>query len=229
MIINAELLTRFNACSDAKARFVIRFPSGLDVSALWGESPQREEKWREILADEFLRYYVGWAINAGVLPARIGANLSGADLRGADLCGANLSEADLSGANLRWANLIGTNLIGANLRGANLSGANLSGANLIGANLSGANLRGADLIGANLRGADLRGADLSWATICNHTVGVPDDLRDKFTILDDSANNADSQLTSGAADGFGNRLRISAVIKQSKVKGCSRFVCGWYR
>ena len=168
MIINAELLTRFNACSDAKARFVIRFPSGLDVSALWGESPQREEKWREILADEFLRYYVGWAINAGVLPARIGANLSGADLRGADLCGANLSEADLSGANLRWANLIGANLIGANLRGANLSGANLSGANL------------------------------SGAAICNHTVGVLNDLRDKFTILDDSANNADSQLTSGA-------------------------------
>src|SRR3990172_448289 len=199
MIINAELLTRFNACSDAKARFVIRFPSGLDVSALWGESPQREEKWREILADEFLRYYVGWAINAGVLPARIGANLSGADLRGADLCGANL----------RWANLREADLIGADLRGANLIKTNLRW--------------------ANLRGADLRGADLSWATICNHTVGVPDDLRDKFTILDDSANNADSQLTSGAADGFGNRLRISAVIKQSKVKGCSRFVCGWYR
>src|SRR3990172_1846559 len=191
MIINAELLTRFNACSDAKARFVIRFPSGLDVSALWGESPQREEKWREILADEFLRYYVGWAINAGVLPARIGANLSGADLRGADLCGANLSEADLSGANLRWANLIGANLSGANLRGADLSGADLRGANLIKTNLR----------WANLRGADLRGADLSWATICNHTVGVPDDLRDKFTILDDSANNADSQLTSGAESG----------------------------
>src|SRR3990172_2004721 len=181
MIINAELLTRFNACSDAKARFVIRFPSGLDVSALWGESPQREEKWREILADEFLRYYVGWAINAGVLPARIGANLSGADLRGADLCGANLSGADLSGANLRWANLRGADLIGADLRGANLIKTNLRW--------------------ANLRGADLRGADLSWATICNHTVGVPDDLRDKFTILDDSANNADSQLTSGAESG----------------------------
>src|SRR3990172_2396330 len=224
MIINAELLTRFNACSDAKARFVIRFPSGLDVSALWGESPQREEKWREILADEFLRYYVGWAINAGVLPARIGANLSGADLRGANLSGANLSGANLIGANLSGANLRVADLIGANLRWANLRGADLIGADLRGANLIKTNLRW-----ANLRGADLRGADLSWATICNHTVGVPDDLRDKFTILDDSANNADSQLTSGAADGFGNRLRISAVIKQSKVKGCSRFVCGWYR
>ena len=155
MIINAELLTRFDACSEPKADFVRRFPSGLDVSALWGEPPQREEKWREILEDEFLHHYVGWAIGAGILPARINAHLIGADL----------SEAHLSGANLS---------------GAHLSGADLSGADLIGANLS-----GADLSEANLSGADLSEANLRWAAICNHTVGIPDDLRDKFAILDD--------------------------------------------
>src|SRR3989304_3294680 len=121
MIINPELLTRFNACSEAKAKFVRRFPSGLDVSALWGEPPQREEKWREILEDEFLHHYVGWAIGAGILPARIKAGLSGANLSEANLSWANLSEANLS-----WANLSEANLSGANLSGADLSGANLS-------------------------------------------------------------------------------------------------------
>ena len=53
------------------------------------------------------------------------------------------------------------------------------------ANLSEANLSGADLSEANLSGADLSEANLRWAAICNHTVGIPDDLRDKFAILDD--------------------------------------------
>ena len=43
-------------------------------------------KWREVLSEPFLRRYVGWAIHAGILPARIAANLRGANLSGALYC-----------------------------------------------------------------------------------------------------------------------------------------------
>ena len=103
MIINTDVLKRFNACSDASEEFARRFPYGLDISRLWREESERQQCWRELLADEFLQRYVGWAILTGILPARIEADLRGADLSRADLSGADLRRANLRGADLRGA------------------------------------------------------------------------------------------------------------------------------
>jgi len=175
MIINFEMLTKFNVCQDEKDAFVEAFPDGLDVSGLWGTADQRAATWLRLLQSEVVKRNLGWVIGEGLVPARItanlsGANLTGANLRGADLTGANLRGADLTGANLSGANLTGTNLITANLSGANLTGANLRGANLTGAdlyeaNLNGANLTWADLYEANLNGANLNGAYLRGANL----------------------------------------------------------------
>ena len=120
MKIDVDLLKRFKACQDALDQFAKKFPEGIDITALWGTAEDRNMKWREILGEPFLRRYVGWAIHAGILPARIAANLSEANLSGANLRKANLNEANLNGANLREADLSGANLSEASLSKANL-------------------------------------------------------------------------------------------------------------
>jgi uncharacterized protein YjbI with pentapeptide repeats len=129
------VLDNFNACEDASGEFEAQFPDGLDIGPLWGSFEEASEKWNEILSDDLLKRYVGWAIVTGLLPATIRADLRGANLHGADLSGANLRGADLSGANLRTGVLLDALLRGANLHGANLREADLSGANLRGADL----------------------------------------------------------------------------------------------
>jgi hypothetical protein len=123
MIITAGILRNFGACASALREFEERSPDGLDISGLWGNTEQADACWKQLLADEFLKNHIGWAVHVGLIPARIRANLS---------------RADLGRANLRWANLTGADLTGANLTGANLTGADLRGADLIGANLGGA-------------------------------------------------------------------------------------------
>ena len=149
MRITAEMLREhFGACDGpALTRFRREYPQGLDISPLWGTPEEADVLWHQLLSD-WRRRWVGWAIRAGVLPARIRANLHRADLANADLGGANLREA-----NLRGANLAGANLCKANLRWANLAGADLRWVTLAGADLRGAHLRGATLIGVNLNGA----------------------------------------------------------------------------
>jgi len=147
MIVNGDVLRNFDACANSMREFAEIFPDGIDISPLWGDADEANAMWRYILNHDFLKRYVGWAIEVGILPARIRADLGGADLRNANLCGANLGGANLGGANLG----------GANLGGADLRNADLCGADLGGANLGGANLRNADLCGANLGGANLRG------------------------------------------------------------------------
>ena len=103
MLVTREMLRSFGACKDASNEFEKEYPDGLDISGLWGTFDQANETWRGLLANEFLRQYIGWAIWAGMLPARIRADLSRADLSRANLSWANLSEANLSWANLREA------------------------------------------------------------------------------------------------------------------------------
>ena len=123
MIINFEMLTKFNVCQDEKDAFVEAFPDGLDVSGLWGTADQRAATWLRLLQSEVVKRNLGWVIGEGLVPARITANLSGANLTGANLRGANLTGADLYEANLNGANLNGAYLRGANLTGADLYGA----------------------------------------------------------------------------------------------------------
>ena len=142
-VITPEILENFSPCSPDKEDFETRFPQGFDIGALWGTEEEANDKWGEILADPLLKKHVGWAIDVGILPARIRADLSEGDL----------SEADLRWAKLRWADL----------RGADLNRADLNGANLSQADLSEADLSEADLRWANLNRADLSEADLRWA------------------------------------------------------------------
>ena len=128
MIITLDILNNFNPCNDAQDEFARRFPDGLNISGLWGAQETADTTWKKLLADEFLKRHVGWAIRAGLIPAKVRADLRGANLSGAKLYGADLSEADL-----RWADLSDANLSEADLYGANLCGADLRWANLYGA------------------------------------------------------------------------------------------------
>ena len=113
--ITREQLVEAEACEEGMADFDQHCPEGvLECSEL------------ELVTGP-LRDYIGWAVDAGVIPA---LDLSEANLRGANLIGANLSGADLSGADLRWANLSEADLRWANLSEANLRWANLRWANL---------------------------------------------------------------------------------------------------
>jgi len=116
MLITKEVLLGFNACDVVE--FAERFPQGYDISDLW--TANRGTKWREILEDPLLKQHVGWAIVAGILPAKVVVDWP---------------EPDLQQANLQWTNLLQANLQKADLRGADLQGANLQGANLHQANL----------------------------------------------------------------------------------------------
>ena len=93
MIIDTNMLNSFGASCDAPKEFKKRFPDGLDIGGLWRSGEERAATWEQILSDSFLRKYISWAIDVGILPARITANLHKADLYGANLYGANLSEA----------------------------------------------------------------------------------------------------------------------------------------
>ncbi len=137
LIITEQVLTNFGACAGLRDKFVAENPNGFDIGGLWGTDEEAQEVWAILFASEWKKQ-VGWAIGAGLLPARIRANLRWANLRW----------ANLRWANLRWADLRWANLCGADLREANLSEANLSEANLSEANLSEANLYRADLRGA---------------------------------------------------------------------------------
>ena len=125
MIINKEMLEVFTACEEEKLKFLELYPNGYDISGLW--TANRKQVWQDILADEFLRMYVGWGISEGILPSRIVGDFSNADLVGANLKQANLSDANLQGAILWRANLCLADLRGANLRRADLSKADLRG------------------------------------------------------------------------------------------------------
>lgn len=83
MIVTVEVLDNFNPCRHARQVFRERFPCGIDISGLWATKEEADALWNEILGDLFLKRHVGWAISAGLLPARIRADLSGADLYGA--------------------------------------------------------------------------------------------------------------------------------------------------
>ena len=102
-VINPKTLENFGPCSPAKDEFEKKFPKGFDIGPLWGTEEEANDKWGEILADPLLKKHVGWAIDVGILPARIRADLSEADLSEANLRWANLSEADLSEADLSEA------------------------------------------------------------------------------------------------------------------------------
>ena len=104
MIITAQMLREnFNACTSAVKRFENDYPDGLDIAPLWGTDEEADVLWKEILGG-WLKRQVGRAINAGILPARIRANLYRANLSEANLYRANLYRANLSEANLSWAN-----------------------------------------------------------------------------------------------------------------------------
>ena len=107
MIITADVLRRFSACTEELPAFERRFPHGVDISPLWGTSQERSRFWRIALADPLLKRQIGWAIGAGVIPARIIADLRRANLRGANLHIADLQRADLRYADLRRADLWG--------------------------------------------------------------------------------------------------------------------------
>ena len=173
MIITTDMLANFDACERVAAKFGEQYPQGLNIAPLWGTAEEADALWKKILGC-WLKRHIGWAIETGILPARIRANLGWANLYRADLYRANLSGANLRGANLSGADLSGADLRGANLGWANLGWADLRGANLGWANLGwadlrGAKLSGADLYRANLSGADLRGANLSGAKHNDHT------------------------------------------------------------
>ena len=102
-VINPKTLENFGPCSPAKDEFEKKFPKGFDIGPLWGTEEEANDKWGEILADPLLKKHVGWAIDVGILPARIRADLSEADLRWANLRWADLNRADLNGANLSQA------------------------------------------------------------------------------------------------------------------------------
>ena len=117
MIIDREMLRRFNACQKQADLFEAAFPAGLDVSGLWGTNNERAATWLQLLSSEVVKHNLGWAISKGLIPARItadlyGADLSEADLRGADLRGADLCDADLRDADLRGADWRGLHIDG---------------------------------------------------------------------------------------------------------------------
>lgn len=160
MIVDDELLRNFGACVELRKEFTRTHPNGFDIGGLWGTDEEAEVVWAVLFASGWKRQ-IGWAVNVGLLPARIRANLRGANLSGADLVGVKLSNANLSNANLSGADLCKADLYKADLRGANLCGAHLREADL-----SRANLYKADLTGANLYGANL-----SWANTSD-TIGI---------------------------------------------------------
>ena len=159
--ITVQTLKQFSACDTAE--FAALYPQGYNVAWLWGSPAERAAGWRALLGDPFLRRHVGWAIEVGLLPVRIVANLRGADLTDANLTAADLTRADLTRANLAGADLTRANLTRAHLTGANLRRANLTDADLTDADLRRATLTGADLTDADLRRANLTGADLTRA------------------------------------------------------------------
>ena len=173
MIITGKILREFDACEPGIKEFEEKYPSGYDISALW--TKDRAAKWLEMLTDDLIKRYVGWAIRGGVLPARIEADLSGANLRWADLSEANLSSVDLSDANLIEANLSRTDLRWADLSGVNLRWADLTRADLRWANLTGADLTKANLSETNLSETNLSEANLTWADLHN-VIGYKRDL-----------------------------------------------------
>jgi uncharacterized protein YjbI with pentapeptide repeats len=116
LIINDQVLRNFSACRELRDEFVRDHPNGLDISPLWGSEREAGLLWAIIIASPWRRQ-IGWAMQRGLLPSRIRANLRGANLREA-----NLTSAYLTGANLREANLTGANLREADLTGADMSG-----------------------------------------------------------------------------------------------------------
>lgn len=178
LCVTTEMLRTFGACDGgALQRFGLEFPQGLDIAPLWGSEKEASELWGRLL-QSWLKEWVGWGIAAGILPARIRADLRGADLSWANLQDADLRAVDLRGANLRWAildeahlrnlpeaDLQGASLVRADLRGANLRKANLTQADLTLAYLHKADLWQATLTHARLRLADLQSADLREATL----------------------------------------------------------------
>lgn len=170
--LTREQLEHVLGCPDGLRAFDRDYPEGrIAVPATVPELLARLQQCR------VARRYVGWAVQAGAVPAwslrgvdlrqatLIGAGFHGLDLREADLSGAGLRRADLHGADLRGADVRGADLRGANLRWADLRGADLRGADLRGAALDWATLRGADVREANLRGATLDAADLQGADV----------------------------------------------------------------
>ena len=115
MLVTMEILDNFGPCRKARNKFAERFPDGIDISGLLGTEQEADAVWKQLLGDEFLKRHIGWAICAGLLPARVRANLSGADLTGADLSLAYLTRADLRGADLTGADLSLAYLSGAYL------------------------------------------------------------------------------------------------------------------
>ncbi len=154
MRVTQKLLTDKGACQEGVEAFIKAFPKGFD-SANW-----TLEKQLEVLHDESLRRYFGWAYFNGIVPLW---SMYGANLYGANLSSANLNSANLSSAHLTTAHQTGAILRSANIRSDNLFCAFLFSAYLLCANLScayliSAYLRSAYLSSANLYGADLRSA-----------------------------------------------------------------------
>ena len=89
MIIDREMLRRFNACAEQADLFEAAYPDGLDVSGRWGTSAESNATWLRLLSADVVKRNIGWAIGEGLIPARITANLREANLSGADLREAN--------------------------------------------------------------------------------------------------------------------------------------------
>lgn len=169
MIITYELLKGRDACRYGVARFRKMYPHGLDISALWStDTDEVDAMWRKLLA-EFPRD-IGWAIEVGILPAAICADLSDAWLHVVDVHGAQMTRLRLCRADMRGAILRNVDLRKANLRGANLYEAHLNHANLAKATLSYASLQHSDLRDADLRGADLTGANMDMVYYNENTL-----------------------------------------------------------
>ncbi len=120
MIIDSNLLLRFNPCEEELQMFKYEYPHGLDVSWLWSNNDKRRKEWKRVLSIPLLRRNLGWAIYKGIIPGVISGDFSGMDLRHLYLSHASIIRSDFSDANLMWSRINHCNMNSVTLDNVNL-------------------------------------------------------------------------------------------------------------
>jgi hypothetical protein len=187
MIINRAVLEIFGACEPAAKLFREEFPNGLDISDLWGEYLTRKRFWEKYIQVNPIKENLGWAIEAGIIPAVLYGNFSEMDLSDISIKNADLSlvesfhDARMIRGYFHNCNMTNTNLHGVdfsqaqffrtrmgrfgNMRRVNFTDAvlcdvEISNCDLRGSNFCGATLENVKFLSVNVQGVSLEDAKL---------------------------------------------------------------------
>ena len=169
MIIDSDMLISFGACYNERNRFIQKFPNGLDVSGLWGNSSDRRKTWQEVLGFRIIRKNLSWAIHNGLIPCRIVGNFDSFDLSYSDFGNALFDEVSLVRANLFASRLYRTSFSYSNLSHSDLNGIITTNASFDSANLEYASARKSSFLRTSFNHAGLSNVDFgsSWLADCD--------------------------------------------------------------